>query len=606
MPPQPGPSSLGGDLRRWLELPLAHLPSVSADSEEVLYVSDETGIPLPWATPARGGRPRRLWDGVERVGAIHAAPQGNRAMVAADTGGNEHWQLHLLELSAGAAPSLHRPLTDSGQVIHLPGRWRPDARHYVYASNARDRRFFDIHELTVDSPEASRTLLTGDATHEVMDADAHRLLVARANTNLDLDLLLLEGDRAVHLNPHEGEVTVLSAQFGSDGIYAAANPSREFAALLRYRPGATRHEFIREYSGDVELIRPSPVDSRLVLVVNTGGWSEVHLLDVATGEDRLFNSGPRGVVESVSWYPDGSAFAYDVSSVDGQHIYRRDVATGKEKRLAGPATTPSVVAPPVGHQFRASDRVAIPYWEYVPTGPVRGTLVWVHGGPEGQARPGFSPTLEFLVSRGWRVIAPNVRGSSGYGRTFIHLDDVRRRMDSVRDLRELARELERRGRAHPGTIGIVGGSYGGFMVLSAISTYPELWGAAVDLVGIANFVTFLERTGPWRRHLREAEYGSLERDREYLESISPVHHAQTIRAPLFVVHGRNDPRVPLQEAEQIVSTLKGLGRKVELLVFDNEGHGIVRRENREVAWERAIRWFEENLPAGPARPGAEP
>ncbi|HYK92531.1 MAG TPA: alpha/beta fold hydrolase [Thermoplasmata archaeon] len=572
---------------------MAHLPSVTADGESVLFISDESGLPLPWAVPGRGGTASPLWSGSERVGSIHASPTGPEAIISVDAGGNEHWQLARLDLGE-RGKSVH-PLTSDPQVIHVPGKWAKEGGRYIYASNARDRRFFDIHELSLGAPHASRVLLTGDATHDVVDVAPGRLLVARANTNLDIDLLLVEGDRTVHLNPHPGEVTVQAAAFGVDGVYAAANPDRELAGLLRYRPGSTRHEFVREFAGELELIRPSPVSSSLLLSVNRQGWSEVHLFDPSTGEDRVFNSGPKGVVESVSWYPDGSAFAYGISSVGGLQLYRRDVQTGKEKRLAGPASTPKPVSPPMIRQFLAEDRVAIPYWEYPPGGPARGTLVWVHGGPESQARPGFAPALEFLVGEGWRVIAPNVRGSTGYGRTFTHLDDVRLRMNSVRDLRDLAHELIRQKKAEPGRIGIVGGSYGGFMVLSAISTYPDLWGAAVDIVGIANLVTFLERTGPWRRRLREAEYGSLDTDREFLASISPLTHSDAIETPLLVIHGKNDPRVPLHEAEQIVTTLKGRGRKVDLLVFEDEGHGLVRRENRVIAWERASEWLEREL-----------
>lgn len=591
----PIPRASGSDaLRQWLELPLAHLPSVSADSEEVLFVSDETGLPLAWTVPGRGGTPRLLVPGTERVGAVTAAPVGRGAILAVDRGGNEHWQLELIERDP-PGPVRTRPLTHDPSVIHQPGRFRPDATRYVFASNQRDRRFFDLYETTVTDAAPPRVLYTGDATHSVVDVDERRTLFVRANTNLDLDLLLLDGDRVEHLNPHDGEVTVWSAALARDGVYAAANPGRELTALLRYRPAVRQHEFVREFPGDVELVKPSPTDGRLLLSVNRQGWSEVHLFDVATGEDRQFTSGPKGVVESASWYPDGSAFAYGVSSVDGFHVYRRDLATGKEKRLAGPPRTPATIGVPYLRQFAAVDRVTVPYWEYAPSGPARGTLVWVHGGPESQARPGFSPVLEYLVSAGWRVVTPNVRGSTGYGRTYTHLDDVRKRMESVRDLRDLVGDLVRQKKAVAGRVGIVGGSYGGFMVLSALATYPDLWGAAVDLVGIANFVTFLERTGPWRRHLREAEYGRLDSDREFLASISPLSHAAEIRAPLLVIHGRNDPRVPLYEAEQIVATLRELGRRVDLLVFDDEGHGIVRRENRLTAWQRAAAWFDAEL-----------
>ncbi len=244
----------------------------------------------------------------------------------------------------------------------------------------------------------------------------------------------------------------------------------------------------------------------------------------------------------------------------------------------------------------ASDGLRVPYWELTPAHRTpRGTIVWVHGGPESQALPRFAPVLSFMVGEGWRIVLPNVRGSTGYGRTYVHLDDVRRRMDSVRDLRDLVGALAAQGAAVPGRIGIVGGSYGGFMVLSSITTYPDLWGAAVDVVGIANFVTFLERTGPWRRKVREDEYGSLAHDREFLETISPIHHTDRIRCPLLVVHGTNDPRVPVSEAEQIVAEVRSRGVAVEFLRYDNEGHGLVRRENQVEAYARAAHFLSEYL-----------
>ena len=583
-------------MRRWLELPLAYGPSVSHDSESVYFLSDESGLPQPFVVPARGGTPRRLLQGTERVGSIQANPAGPGAMLAVDSGGDEHWQLAFLEPGRGSGGAAVRSLTAQPKVIHSPGRWSEDGRHYFFSANARDPRFFDVYELDIRTPTSPRVRLTGDALHEVVAVQGDQVLVARANTNLDVDLLLVNGDHVELLNPHAGELTVFGADFGRDGVYAGANPDRELAALVRYRPGHPAAEFVREFAGDVEAVRRRPGHDDLALVVNRDGWSEVHLFNPSTGEDRVFNSGPRGVVAAVRWYPDGSAFAYDISSVDGACVFRRDVTTGKEKRLAGIGATPTATPAPALRSFLASDRVRIPYWEFAPPGPVRGTIVWVHGGPEAQARPAFAPPAQCMVARGWRVIMPNVRGSAGYGRRFLHLDDVRLRMDSVRDVQELVADLQRQGKAVPGRVGIVGGSYGGFMVLAALATYPELWGAGVDLVGISNLVTFLENTGVWRRRLRETEYGSLEHDREFLESISPLNHVDRIRAPLLVIHGRNDPRVPVAEAEQIARTLRAAGRPVDLLVFDNEGHGIVRRENRLVAWERALNWFEDRIP----------
>ena len=225
------------------------------------------------------------------------------------------------------------------------------------------------------------------------------------------------------------------------------------------------------------------------------------------------------------------------------------------------------------------------------------TVVEVHGGPESQRRPIWSAPIQYLAGRGFAVLAPNVRGSTGYGKAYSHLDDVRLRMDSVRDLAHAVEWLRANG-ADPRRIAVMGGSYGGFMVLSAITTYPDLWAAAVDIVGIANFVTFLENTGVWRRVLREAEYGSLERDRAFLEEISPIHHVERITAPLIVLHGANDPRVPVGEAEQIVETLRQRGRPVEYLRFEDEGHGLIKLPNRIAGYTAIGAFLERWLLAG--------
>jgi dipeptidyl aminopeptidase/acylaminoacyl peptidase len=232
-----------------------------------------------------------------------------------------------------------------------------------------------------------------------------------------------------------------------------------------------------------------------------------------------------------------------------------------------------------------------------PDKPAQGlpVVINVHGGPESQARPIFNPVQQYLVAQGYAVLAPNVRGSTGYGHAYMSLDDVRKRMDSVADLQHAALWLRESGLADPARIVVMGGSYGGFMVLSAITTYPDLWAAAIDIVGIANFVTFLENTRPWRRKLRESEYGSLENDREFLEEISPIRRVERIKAPLFVIHGANDPRVPVGEAEQIVSALRQRQVPVEYLRFEDEGHGLVKRANRLIAYPAIARFLDEHV-----------
>jgi dipeptidyl aminopeptidase/acylaminoacyl peptidase len=542
------------------------------------------------------------------VGKVDACPTRPRVVIAQDTEGNEVWQLEVCALDdrGSSARGACRPLTADPKVMNLPGRWMSDGHHYLFSSNARNPRYFDVYRLDVDGWSPPVRICTGDAHQEATATRDDRIVVSRFNTYFDVDLFLLERSRdPVHLNPHMGELTVSSVSIGSDGVYVGANPAREFLALFRYPFDGSEPVLIKEFPGDVELVRVSPEGDQIAVVLNQNGWTELHVLNRNGGKDHRVAVRPRGgMTEELAWRPDGAGFAFDMSSPGGRDIFYWKARDDKVSRLThSPAPPPAKQSEPRLSSTTSSDGLTIPYWEYAPARrPARGTILSIHGGPEGQARPGFDPWRAVLLSEGWRVIEPNVRGSTGYGRTYFHLDDVRKRMDSVRDVRDIVESLIRAKTVRRGNIGVLGGSYGGFMVLSSITTYPEYWGAAVEYFGISNFVTFLERTAAYRRALREAEYGSLDRDRDFLEAISPVNHLDRIRTPLFVFHGRNDPRVPIHEAEQIVRTLGDSGRPVEHLYFENEGHGFSRRENQIEAARRTTEFLAQYLSSPARRP----
>ena len=245
------------------------------------------------------------------------------------------------------------------------------------------------------------------------------------------------------------------------------------------------------------------------------------------------------------------------------------------------------------HATASFDGETVPIFTYRPaaTKPRSPVVVLIHGGPESQSVLSFNPVVQGLVAGGYAVVVPNVRGSTGYGKRYASLDDTTRRLDSVRDLAAVHGWLGSNG-FDPDRAALWGGSYGGYMVLAGLAFQPELWAAGVDIVGISDLVTFLENTSDYRRAHREREYGSLAHDREFLESASPLRHADAIRAPLFVIHGRNDPRVPVTEAEQLTRSLNSRDIRCELVVYEDEGHGLARLANKLDAYPRALQFLD--------------
>ncbi len=251
-------------------------------------------------------------------------------------------------------------------------------------------------------------------------------------------------------------------------------------------------------------------------------------------------------------------------------------------------------------RFPSFDGLEVPAFVYRPVAADgrRPVVVNLHGGPESQYQPGFTGLTQYLVACGFAVVAPNVRGSTGYGKRYQHLDDVDRRLDAVADLAALHEWLATCEDLDEDRAALYGGSYGGYLVLAGLAFQPERWAAGVDVVGISSLTTFLERTSDWRRRFREREYGSLVADRDLLEAASPITHIDRMRAPLFIIHGANDPRVPLSEAEQIHDALTSRGVRAELLVYDDEGHGLAKLANRIDAYPRVVAFLAEVLTPG--------
>jgi dipeptidyl aminopeptidase/acylaminoacyl peptidase len=557
------------------------------NEERIAFISDATGVPQVWQVALRTSETTQLTHFLERVGALVASPSGARLVFGMDAGGDERQQLWLID--GDSAP---RALTNDPATIHNLGRLSPDGRRLAFASNDRDPRFFDVSVLDLDEPTATprRVMATDETlTPVAWSPDGSQVLVYRQNTNLDGDLLLVPADGGPPrlLTPHTGEASIGTATFHPDGrsILYLGNQDRENVAVLCLDPETGESEPLVALDWDIEGLALSQDGSWIAYVVNEDGASRLLLRSTTGDEERRIEGLPLGIVEGVTWSPSGKQLAFSVGGPKHPaSIWVCDLAGA-----AGAVATPglagldanSFVEPEIV-RYPTFDGRGVPAFWYTPTatpGPWP-VVIDVHGGPEGQRRIKYDALTQFLLARGFAVLAPNVRGSTGYGKTYCHLDDVEKRMDAVADVAAAVAWLNARPDVVTGKIAVYGVSYGGFMVLASLTTYPDLWAAGVDVVGIANFHTFFAQTGPWRRRLRACEYGDPERDAELLREISPLHRADRITAPLFVIHGQNDPRVPVGEAEQIVSTLRGLGRDVELRVYDDEGHGLVKLPNR--------------------------
>ncbi len=346
----------------------------------------------------------------------------------------------------------------------------------------------------------------------------------------------------------------------------------------------------------------SPDGTAMVVatLVDGGGRLAVHEADGTTRCDVAL---PSDALPSVVWAPDGSRFVVSLTGpTDPGSVHVVDAMTGQASLVVGgrdgiPEQLAGSLVAPTSHLVPTPDGEQVPCFVYRPiatNGLAGASVIHIHGGPEGQAKRIFNPSIQALCALGFTVLAPNVRGSLGYGKRWYSLDDVDLRLDSVADLAALHAWLPSQG-LDPARCALWGGSYGGYMVLAGVSMQPQLWAAGVDIVGMSSLVTFLENTSRYRRAYREREYGSLEHDRALLEKVSPITYLDDIIAPLFVIHGANDPRVPLSEAEQIKAALDSKGVDCELRVYLDEGHGLAKRSNRLDAYPAALDFLRRRL-----------
>ncbi len=534
---------------------------------------------------------------------------GEYFLFSKDAGGNEFAQLYRYDLATGAIALL----TD-GKSRNSGGAFNHKGDRIIYTSSRRNRKDADFYTVSPTDPKTDKLLSPSDSPGwGALDwsPDDATLLIGNFISANESHLYLMDAatGQRTRLTPEGKGVVWSGGQFSADGkgIYTATNSAGEFTQLVYFDIASKKFApLLPEVKWDIEEFELSEDGKRLAYVTNEDGIAALHVIDTQTRQAIKLPPIPAGQISTLNWHKNNKDLALTLTSARApSDAYSLDINAGKLERWTASETgglnTSNFVEPEL-IRWKSFDGREISGFLYKPDSAKfpgkRPIIVSIHGGPESQFRPGFMSSYNYFLNElGVAVVFPNVRGSSGYGKTFLTLDDGKLREDSVKDIGSLLDWIKANPALDSGRVMVSGGSYGGFMSLAVSVMYADRIRCAVDTVGISNFVTFLERTEPYRQDLRRVEYGD-ERDpamREFLLKISPLTNVAKITKPLFIVQGANDPRVPRQEAEQMVAALKKQGTPVWYLLGKDEGHGFAKKKNFEFQFYSMVEFTKKYL-----------
>jgi dipeptidyl aminopeptidase/acylaminoacyl peptidase len=582
-------------------------PSFSPDGTRVAFVSNMSGVPQIYIMPATGGFPEQVTALDDAVDQVDWSPTGEFLAFEVAPGGGLNTQVYVIKPDGSGM----RRLTDGGKENNFMDRWSADGKILAISSSRRDPATTDSYFIDLVSGKLQMVAENkGVGGVQDISRDNRFAIINRLMSRGDNNLYLVEvatGKESL-LTPHEPPGSFGSAWFAPDGqtIYFISNKDRDLSAFARVRLGKDGKP------GEVEVIAArddaeaagssiNEAGTQLALLWNVAGKNELAFYDTKAGKAAPGPRLPGEIVGEGGFSKDGSRLAIVVSgSAAPRDIYVLDL---KSQRFTQISRSPhagvdlATMVRPELLRYKAEDGLELSGWLYRPkdvTGPAPVVLSF-HGGPEGQERPNFSSTYQALAARGIAVFAPNVRGSSGFGKRFVNLDNGALRENGVRDIKATVDYVVGAKIADPRRIGIMGGSYGGYMVMAGLTEYPDLFAAGANLFGIVNFETFFKNTQPWMAAISKVEYGNPETEAELLKKLSPIHRLERLRTPTIVLHGANDTNVPVIEAEQVVQDLKRRNIPVEYVLFPDEGHGWRKTPNRIHSTVRIVSWFEKYL-----------
>jgi dipeptidyl aminopeptidase/acylaminoacyl peptidase len=583
--------------------------SFSPDNKKILVGSNQTGVFNIFAFPLDGGKPVQLTDSkVSAIQGLGYFPKDERFLYTSDQGGNEKNHIYVQSPDGKS-----KDLTPGDNLKADFIDWSQDGKSFFYASNERDPGLFDIYEMTLDGYE--RELLytnEGGYLPGGVSPDRRYVTLFKTQTSTDSDIYLHDRttNKTTLLTPDDPANTEVSngpQDFSPDSksLYYTTDKGSEFAYLVRYDLATGKRNEVLKTKWDVTGAGFSRDGRWFTIFVNADGKTELRVFEAAGMKPVELPTMPGADVTGIGFSQDGSLMSFYAEAAGPRDLYVRDIKTGKVRQIThalNAAIDPKDLVEPQVVRFKSYDGVEVPGILYKPLQASPGhkvpALVWVHGGPGGQSRIGYSGFIQFLVNHGYAVYAINNRGSSGYGKTFFTMDDRKHGDADLGDCIASKKMLTDTGWVDGNRIGIVGGSYGGYMVLAALAFRPQEFAVGVDLFGVSNWLRTLESIPAWWGPTRDSLYkelGDPTADADYLRKISPLFHADKIERPLIVLQGENDPRVLKAESDEIVAAVRKKGIPVEYMLFPNEGHGFARKETQEKAYQATLEFLEKHL-----------
>lgn len=578
----------------------------SADGKYILINSDQSGVFNAYALPVAGGAPVALTKSPSHATfAASYFPGDDRIVYTADQGGNELDHVYV-RLPDGTS----RDLTPGDKVKADFNGWSGDGKTLYIISNERKPEMFDLY--AIDAATYAKKLVFQNEGYSglTLSRDGRWLAMLKERTSADNNLYLVDlkapGEPKL-ITQHQGNISHGLYDFTPDGkkLVFATDEKGEFAQAWTYDVATGAKAPLIAADWDVSNVTYSPSGKYRVSSLNADGSTRLTIADAA-GKPIAISGIPDGDIGSVRFSRDEKSIAFTVASdTSPNDIFVADLANGKARRLTkalNPAINEGDLVEASVARFKSYDGLEVPGILYRPksasaANPVP-ALVWVHGGPGGQSRRGYSAAIQHLVNNGYAVYAINNRGSSGYGKTFFHLDDKKHGDVDLKDVVASKAFLQGMDWVSKDKIAIVGGSYGGYMVAAALAFQPDVFDAGIDIFGVTNWVRTLKSIPPWWASFKEALYdemGDPATDEARHRAISPLFHARNIKRPLLVVQGANDPRVLKVESDELVAAVKANNVPVEYLVFPDEGHGFLRKQNRIDASEAYLKFLDTHL-----------